>query len=71
MRKVRQFITYKLVEAREDSKLTQAQMSKLSGLSQSKLSKIENGTVQIEASELYILAKSLKKPISYFFPENE
>ena len=70
-REIQQFITYKLVEAREGSKLTQAQLSKLSGLSQSKLSRFENGTVQIEASQLYLLAKSLKKPISYFFPENK
>jgi transcriptional regulator with XRE-family HTH domain len=62
------FITYKLVEAREGSDLTQGQLSKLSGISQSKISKIENGSIHIEASQLYILAKSLKKPISFFFP---
>jgi transcriptional regulator with XRE-family HTH domain len=70
-KEIQQFITYKLVEAREANKLTQAQLSKLSGLSQSKLSRFENGTIQIEASQLYLLAKSLKKPISYFFPKSE
>jgi len=42
--------------------------SKLSGISQSKISKIENGSVNIEASQLYILSIALKKTISFFFP---
>ncbi|HWY98455.1 MAG TPA: helix-turn-helix transcriptional regulator [Bacteroidia bacterium] len=67
---IQRFITYKLVEAREGNHLTQAQLSKLSGISQSKLSKIENGSIQIEASQLFILAKALKKTISYFFPKS-
>ena len=65
---IQRFITYKLVEAREGSHLTQGQLSKLSGISQSKISKIENGSIHIEASQLYILAKALKKTISFFFP---
>jgi transcriptional regulator with XRE-family HTH domain len=65
---IQRFITYKLVEAREGAHLTQAQLSKLSGISQSKISKIENGSVNIEASQLYILSIALKKTISFFFP---
>ena len=71
MKEIQRFITYKLVEAREESNLTQANVSKLSGISQSKISKIENGTIQIEAFQLHILAKVLKKPINYFFPKSE
>lgn len=70
-REIQKFITYKLVEAREAKGLTQQQLSKLSGISQSKISKIENGTRYIEAAELFILSKALKKPINFFFPKNK
>jgi transcriptional regulator with XRE-family HTH domain len=68
---IERFITYKLVEAREGNHLTQAQLSALSGISQSKISKIENGSIHIVASQLYILATALKKTISFFFPVNK
>ena len=70
-REIQLFITYKIVEAREENHLTQAQLSKLSSISQSKISKIENGARHIEASQLYILANALKKPINFFFPKNK
>ena len=70
-REVQLFITYKIVEAREEKGLTQKQLSKLSGISQSKISKTENGARYIGASQLYILAIALNKPISFFFPKNK
>ncbi len=70
-REIKLFLTYKLVEAREENILTQDQLSKICGISQSKISKIENGAIHIEASKLYILAKALKKPITFFFPKNK
>ena len=68
-KEVQKFITYRLVEAREAGCLTQDQLSKLSGFSQSKISKIENGAREIEAPVLYMLAMSLNKPIGFFFPQ--
>ena len=70
-REIQILITYKLVEAREGNDLTQGQLSKLSGISQSKISKIENGTRYIEAAQLYILSRALKKSINFFFEKSK
>ena len=70
-REIQRFITYKLVEAREKNLITQRQLSKLSGVTQSKLSRIENGRRNIRVFELYILSKILKKSITFFFPKTK
>lgn len=64
--KARRTLSAKLVQAREESGLTQKQVQKLSGISQSDLSKIENGQRRIEILMLENLAKIYNKPVSYF-----
>ena len=68
-REIQRFITYKLFEEREKNSVTQRQLAKLSGITQSKLSRIENGDRNIAVFELFILSKILKKPITFFFPK--
>lgn len=65
---IQRFITSVLVQEREAQKLTQAQLAVLTGLSQDKISKCENGSREVSAIELFILAKALNKHISYFYP---
>lgn len=67
-KKIETFIRYKLVETREGLGMTQMEVAKKTGIKQSKISKIENGSKEIDASTLYILAKAYKKPIQFFFP---
>jgi len=66
-KKINQFICHQLVKAREELGLTQAQVQKDKIITQSSLSKIENGIKPISASKLLILANYYNKPIEYFF----
>jgi len=54
--------------ARNDSGLTQKDLSWRSYIPQSTLSKMENGKVEPSASEIVYLSNALSKPIEYFFP---
>lgn len=58
----------KLVNAREEANLTQKQVSASGILSQSELSKIENGQRKIDFLLLIRLAKLYRKSIEYFLP---
>lgn len=66
-KKINQYISYQLVKAREDLNLTQKNVQERGIINQSSLSKIENGVKNISASKLLILANFYKKPISFFF----
>lgn len=55
-------------KAREDAGLTQAQLAKKIHLKRLAVSEMENGKVEISAQTIPLLASSLDKPISYFFP---
>ena len=55
-------------KAREDAGLTQAQLAKKIHRKRLALSEMENGKVEISAQTIPLLASSLDKPISYFFP---
>lgn len=66
-KKINQYISHQLVKAREEIGLTQIMVQNDKVISQSNLSKIENGVTKISAATLYNLAKYYKKPIDYFF----
>ena len=69
--KKRRFLSSKLIEARELSGLSQKQVSESKVVSQSELSKIENGARRVDFLILLELAKFYKKPITFFVPEFE
>lgn len=58
-----------LVQAREQANLTQKQVADTAIVSQSEISKIENGQRKIEFVVLVKLAELYKKPIEYFKPK--
>jgi transcriptional regulator with XRE-family HTH domain len=65
-----EFIRERIRQAREEARLTQRQMAKLLAVSQSAISDIERGRVQISAKDLARFAKILGKPIAYFYPSD-
>ena len=66
-KKINQNISHQLVKAREEIGFTQMKVQQDKIISQSTLSKIENGVKNISAAKLFILAEYYKKPIEYFF----
>lgn len=58
-----------LIEAREESGMTQRQVSESLGMAHSFLSKCETGERSIDVIDLIQLAKLYGKPIQYFFPD--
>lgn len=69
--KKRRYLSIKLIEARENSGLSQKQVADSKIVSQSELSKIENGSRRIDFLLLLELAKLYNQSISFFIPENE
>jgi len=68
-KKINQIISYQLVKAREELGITQMKVQEDKIISQSNLSKIENGMKKISAGKLFLLATYYKKPIEYFFKD--
>jgi transcriptional regulator with XRE-family HTH domain len=68
-KKINQIISYQLVKAREELGITQMKVQEDKIISQSNLSKIENGMKKISAAKLFLLAEYYKKPIEYFFKD--
>jgi transcriptional regulator with XRE-family HTH domain len=66
--KKRKFLSLRLIEARENAGLTQSQVANTKLISQSELSKIENGQRRIEFLVLLTLAELYKKEITFFIP---
>jgi transcriptional regulator with XRE-family HTH domain len=66
----RKQLSIKLIAARETAHLTQRQVENELGLSQSELSKIENGQRKVEFLVLLKLAKYYNQSINYFIPDN-
>jgi transcriptional regulator with XRE-family HTH domain len=56
-------------QAREEAKLSQAQLAERAYLKQSSVSKIETGVRAVSAEDLLYLSYALDKPIAYFFPK--
>jgi transcriptional regulator with XRE-family HTH domain len=66
-KKINQFISHQLVKAREELKYTQMKVQEDKVMSQSNLSKIENGAKNISAAKLFLLSKYYNQPIGFFF----
>ena len=66
--KNRKLLSEKLISAREKAGLTQKQVADTEIISQTELSKIENGQRKVEFLLLVELAKLYKKDISFFKP---
>ncbi len=67
----RDFLSACLIQAREEAGLTQLQVAETNLISQSELSKIENGQRRIEFLVLLDLAKLYSKPVEFFIPPND
>lgn len=59
----------KLKSIRIEKGLTTYELSELTGIPQSTISKMENGKRKIETDSIQILAKAFNVPVSYFFDE--
>jgi transcriptional regulator with XRE-family HTH domain len=64
----RRELSTKLIEARETANLTQKQVADSGVLSQSELSKIENGQRKVEFLTLLELAELYDKDVAFFVP---
>lgn len=64
--KKRRLLSAKLIEAREKARLTQKQVSETGIITQSELSKLENGSRKIEFLFLLELAELYGQPITFF-----
>lgn len=69
--KKRRFLSNRLIEAREQAGLSQKQVSDSKIVSQSELSKIENGARRVDFLILLELAKFYNQPITFFIPDYE
>jgi len=69
--KKRRFLSSRLIEAREQAGLSQKQVSDSKIVSQSELSKIENGARRVDFLILLELAKFYNQPITFFIPDFE
>ncbi len=69
--KKRRYLSGKLIEARENAGLSQKQVADSKIVSQSELSKIENGARRVDFLILLELAKLYDQPITFFILENE
>jgi len=59
-------VVSRLIEARNQSGLTQVDVTQKLKKPQSYISKIERGERRVDVTELSILAKIYKKPLDYF-----
>ena len=69
--KKRRYLSYKLIEAREKAGLSQKQVAESKIVSQTELSKIENGTRRVDFLILIELAKIYNQPITFFIPSHD
>jgi transcriptional regulator with XRE-family HTH domain len=69
--KKRRFLSNRLIEAREQAGLSQKQVSDSKIVSQSELSKIENGVRRVDFLILLEFAKFYNQPITFFIPDYE
>jgi len=67
--KKRRSLSYKLIEAREKAGMSQKQVAETKIVSQTELSKIENGARRVDFLILVELAKIYNQPIVFFIPD--
>ena len=60
----------KIKEAREEKKITQTQLSKLSGIEPAHLSRIEGGKTNPTITSLLSIAEALEMPLIQFCPQS-
>jgi transcriptional regulator with XRE-family HTH domain len=65
---ISEYIARHIKQYREEAGVTQAELGSVLGKSNSNISDIERGRLEISASELGIIAEALKRPVSYFYP---
>ena len=58
-----------IITAREEKPYTRAEAVKLLGISQAKLSRIENGKTRFKALMAFKMAVIYARPVDYFHPE--
>ena len=68
--KKRRYLSGRLIEARENAGLSQKQVADRKIVSQSELSKIENGARRVDFLILLELARLYNQPITFFILEN-
>lgn len=68
--KKRRYLSGRLIEARENAGLSQKQVADSKIVSQSELSKIENGARRVDFLILLELARLYNQPITFFILEN-
>jgi DNA-binding XRE family transcriptional regulator len=68
LRKWAQWVGGKIREAREEAKLTQADLADRCGLQQSHVSRLESGMHSPSRMTIEKIADALSKPVSYFDP---
>jgi transcriptional regulator with XRE-family HTH domain len=69
--KKRRYLSYKLIEAREKAGLSQKQVSERKIVSQTELSKLENGARRVDFLVLLELAKIYNQSITFFIPDHD
>ncbi|HKJ81554.1 MAG TPA: helix-turn-helix transcriptional regulator [Ignavibacteriaceae bacterium] len=69
--KKRRYLSYKLIEAREKAGLSQKQVSERKIVSQTELSKLENGARRVDFLVLIELAKIYNQSITFFIPDHD
>jgi transcriptional regulator with XRE-family HTH domain len=69
--KKRRYLSYKLIEAREKAGLSQKQVSERKIVSQTELSKLENGARRVDFLVLIELAKIYNQSIIFFIPDHD
>jgi transcriptional regulator with XRE-family HTH domain len=69
--KRRRYLSYKLIEAREKAGLSQKQVSERKIVSQTELSKLENGARRVDFLVLIELAKIYNQSITFFIPDHD
>jgi transcriptional regulator with XRE-family HTH domain len=67
----RKFLSARLIEARESVGLSQQEVAKTEIISQSEISKIENGQRRVEFLLLIELAKLYSKGLDFFMPNEK
>ncbi len=65
------FLCTRLIEARESAGLTQVQVAETGIISQTELSKIENGQRRVEFLLLLDLAQLYSQQVEFFIPPKE
>lgn len=64
---LKKLIANKLYQARTECRITQSQLQEENIISQSHLSKVENGEIMVSAILLWRLAQKYNKSLEFFF----